>query len=227
MLLILLINVIQSNIYSQVRLILTAALSDAHFAWRKSQYIKSFNQIYTYGYRKNDFYIVEALKKHGPTFLDEYCNHVYYAQNNNPNFKNNGINEAITLLEAFNHFNFNDDDIIIKMTGRHFLMNDNFLTIVKKNQNDTDAVILYREKDHCVATTLIAMKYKYFREFLENLNYTLMEQNWIVLERAVGEYIERKMKDSHFKIIFVSNLGIEANIFGSTTAPGASGTIYQ
>jgi hypothetical protein len=71
------------------------------------------------------------------------------------------------------------------------------------------------------------MKYKHFKEFLENPNYAMMEQNWIILERAVGEFIESKMNSSNFKIIFVDNLGIEANIFGSTTAPGATGIVYQ
>lgn len=215
---------VHHSLYSQIRLILTAALSDAHFSWRKKQYLESFNTLYRYGYRKNDFYIVEALKKHGPTFLNNHCNNVYYAKNNNPHVKNNGINEVITLLEALEHFNFDDEDIIIKLTGRHLLLNTNFLNLVRSHQNSADIIVRWATPFVSVYTTLIAMKYKYFKEMI--LSYAIDDQ-WIDIEHAAGAYINQKMKTSDLKIIFVNNLGIEANTFGSTTCLCSRGIVYQ
>jgi hypothetical protein len=228
---VLLISIIlQSTIYSQIRLILTAALPDAHFAWRQKQYLESFKRLYRYGYRKNDFYIVEALRKHGPTFLRNHCDNVYYAKNNNPHFKNNGINEAITLLEAFNYFNFDDEDMIIKMTGRYWLMNNNFFTLVHSLQNSVDAIVCwYKEPQHrgAVYTSLIAMKCKYFKEMIAEFDYDAMDQQWTVLEHAVGGYLRHKVANSNFKLLTTDTLGIEAHFFGSTTLSEASGIAYQ
>ena len=97
---------------AEVRVILTAALTNNHFELRKNQYIKSLDILSSYDYQNP--YIVEALKKTGPTFLDEYSTNVFYSTCNNPSLKNHGVNEARSLLEALNYFEFADDDIILK-----------------------------------------------------------------------------------------------------------------
>jgi len=124
---------------AEMRIILTAALTDNHFEFRKNQYIESLNILADYGYQNP--YIVEAIKKVGPTFLDDYSTNVFYATCNNPSSINHGANEARTLLEALEHFQFADDDIILKLTGRYQLLSDRLLRIIKKNQNNFDAFI--------------------------------------------------------------------------------------
>lgn len=49
-----------------LRILLSAALTDKHFEFRKNQYITSFSTLEKYGY--SDVYIVEALKKKGQPF---------------------------------------------------------------------------------------------------------------------------------------------------------------
>ncbi|MGC2310533.1 MAG: hypothetical protein WA432_02870 [Candidatus Babeliaceae bacterium] len=202
---------------ARIRMLLSAALADAHFEFRKAQYIKSLTLLKDYGY--NNVYIVEALKKHGPTFLDDYSKHVFYSTVNNPHLRNNGINEARTLLEGTYYFKFNPEDMIIKLTGRHHFISDSFVQLVKNNFN-YDALVKVDAKGD-VYTVGFAMRCKYFREMYEQMDYDAMECYRINLEHEVGNYIKRKVQKGNFNVLYVDKLDILANNFGSTTAPGA------
>lgn len=186
--------------FAAVRIVCTAALTEAYFEFRKQQYIHSFKVLKEFGYQ--DFYVIEAIKKNGPTFLEEYANNVFYATVNNPLLRNNGINEAKTLLEGCAYFNFDPDDIIVKLTGRHALISDNLLKIVQHNL-ELDAVVRVNE-DGNVFTLGFAMRYKYLKEMLENINYEPLDRFMIPLEYRVGDYIKKKKKEGEFKL---KNLG--------------------
>ncbi len=201
---------------SNIRILLGAALTPAYFDFRKNQYITTFNQLKSLGYE--DFYVVEALSKLGPTFLNEHCKNVFYSTANNPRFKNNGINEARTLHEASHHFKFAPDDMIIKLTGRYQLINDSFFKLVKDNP-DTDVFVRVNEYGD-VFTLCYAMRCKYFQEMYAQMDYEKMERQWINVEREVGNYIKRKKQQGNFKVIYVEKLGVIANLLGSSTAPG-------
>ena len=124
-----------------------------------------------------DFYIVEALKKSGPTFLETYSNNVFYATVNNQNLRNHGINEAKTLLEACEHFNFDPEDMVIKLTGRHRVTSDLLIKVVENNPG-VDAFVKVNE-DGNVFTVGFAMKYKYLKEMFENIDYNYINEQMI------------------------------------------------
>jgi hypothetical protein len=208
---------------AQVRLVLTAALTNNHYAFRKQQYLTAFALLKGFGY--HNWYVVEAIKKQGPTFLNDFSPNVFYATVNNPSLRNQGINEARTLLEGTHHFNFNPDDMIIKLTGRYHLMSDYFLKLVEQNANNYDAIVKVNAQGQ-VYTLGFAMKCKYLREMFSTMNYTAMEQQMINVEREVGNYIQRKIAQGNFKVLYVPKLNIQANLFGSAAAPGASGVLY-
>lgn len=212
------LSIVNSN-QAQIRLMLTVALTNNHAEFRKQQYIKSLNIFAQYGYPNP--YIVEALKKHGPTFLDDYSNNVFYATTNNPLLQNNGINEALTLKEASYHFNFAPDDMIIKLTGRYHLLSDYFLKLVENNPQ-YDAFVKVNE-DGNVFILGFAMKCKYLQEMYNTIDYHSAEYQHIPMEYKTGDYIKRKVKEGNFKVFYVKKLDIECNIYGSSTAPGASG----
>jgi hypothetical protein len=129
-----------SPMNAEMRIILTAALTDNCFEFRKNQYIESLSILAKYGYKNP--YIVEAIRTPGPTFLDDYSTNVFYATCNNPSIRNLGANEARTLLEALEYFQFADDDMILKLTGRYQLFSDRLIKIVEKNQHKFDAFIM-------------------------------------------------------------------------------------
>lgn len=202
--------------FSKTRILLSAALTDAYFEFRKEQYIGSLHLLQGYGYK--DVYIVEALKKTGPTFLNDYTPNVFYATTNNPNFRNNGINEAMTLLEASYFFNFDPDDIIVKLTGRYHLISDSLIKLIENNP-DVDVFAKFTDIGN-IYTLCFAMRCKYFQEMYSGMNYELMERNWILVEHEAGNYIKRKLNAGIFKAMHVDKLGIRANLYGSSTAPG-------
>jgi hypothetical protein len=217
---ILFINLFSMTSFAEVRLVLSAALTDAYFELRKEQYIKSFSILAQYGYGYENAYVVEALRKKGLTFLDDYSNHVFYATVDDSALVNKGINEARTLLEGFYHFNFDSEDMIIKLTGRYYLLSDYFLKLVEKN-SDLDAIV---KLDSCgqVLTLFFAMRGKYFCDMYEHIDYVSMERNRINIEKEVADYIQKKEKAGNFKVLYVDKLDVQANRFGSSTAPGAS-----
>lgn len=206
---------------SQVRLVLSAALTDNHFEFRKEQYIKAFNICAQYGYQNP--YIIEALKKKGPTFLDDYSNNVFYASTNNQHLRNKGINEAKTMLEGLAHFNCDPEDMIIKVTGRYHLLSDSFLRTIESNLN-YDAIVKLNPLGHLL-TLGFAMKYKHFKQMYESLNYYSLEHDFISIEVVCGEYIQHKSKEGSLKVLYLERLDIEANLYGSSNAPNAKGII--
>lgn len=201
-----------------IRVVCTAAITDKHAEFRKNQYVETFTLLAKYGY--NNPYIVEALKKEGPTYLEEFSSNVFYATTNDPTFKNNGINEAATFLECLHHFNFDDEDMIIKFTGRHQLTSDFFLRLVEDN-SDYDAFVKVNSNGD-VYTLGMAMKCKYYKEMLERLDFKKMGYTMRPFEYDVGDYIKWKKRRGNFKVYYVEKLEMKAQLFGSSTFPGVA-----
>ncbi len=214
---------LSSCVYAKVCIVLSAALTDAYFEFRKTQYIESINILAQYGYHNP--YVIEALRKQGPTFLDDYTSNVFYSTADDPRFRNKGINEARTMLQGIIHFNFNPDDLIIKLTGRYQLISDKFIKLVKNNP-DIDAFVMVNE-DGNVFTLGFAMRCKYMREMYENMDWEKMEHNWINVEHEVGNYIKRKKRSGSFKVKYIKKLYMKADLFGSSTAPGIPAEIRE
>lgn len=217
--LVILVIFIPKTVLATVRIVCSAALTDQYFEFRQQQYIDSFNILARLGYP--DFYVVEAVRKKGPTFLENYTKNVFYATVNNPRLRNNGINEAKTLLEGCRHFHFDPNDIIIKLTGRHSFITDYLIKLVENNQG-FDAFVKVNE-DENAWTVGFAMRYKYFKEMFENIDYDSVEKNMIPIEYKVGDYIKKQKKENtSFKVFYLDRLDIKANLYGSSTCPGVN-----
>ena len=215
--------------YNQTRLLLSAALADNHYEFRKNQYIDAFTALAKYGYK--DLYIVEALTKSGPTFLDNYSHNVFYATCNNSGIKNQGINESKTILEALDYYNFDPDDMIIKITGRHCFISDYFLKLVENNSTYDAFVkichgLMPSWADGMVPTMCFAMKCKYLHEMYEQIDYTQMLEQDIPIEWIVADYISRKTQEGTFNVYFVDKIDIRVNAFASYACPDQPEKIF-
>ena len=109
------------------------------------------------------------------SYFDDLNCDICYTNNNKLNFINKGGNELLDIKEVINRYNIQDDDIIIKLTGRYKLLNLNFIDLVKNNFIIYDAFIKFFNVctlqymfDDCVLG-LFAIKCKYLKEF--NYNY--------------------------------------------------------
>lgn len=201
---------------ARVHLVLSAALTDDYYEFRKQQYIDMFCTLLKFGYK--DPFVIEAVKKRSPTFLDTYSKNVFYSQVNNSDLKNKGINEATTMLEGLKYFNFDPEDMILKITGRYQCINDFFLKFVENN-SDADAIVKFTP-DGQVLTLCYAMKQKHFIHMFEHLDYASMETNTIYLEQTVGHYIRNRIEQGNFKVISVDRLYVRSNYLGSNCIPG-------
>lgn len=168
----------------KIHFVCTAALIPQNYEARKNQYIESLLLLKKYGC---DVYVIESCQS-GPTFLDEYCDHVCYTQSNNSMYINKGLNEAISLKIGLRFFDFGADDMIIKFTGRYSLKSDEFIRLVENNP-EVDAVVR-AWADNDAYSVIFALKLKYFLEFLDNeMIYEYMERlNW-GFEHVFGTYI--------------------------------------
>ncbi len=193
-----------------IKIILSAALLENEFEVRKGHYITCIDILKKYGYQNPC--IVDSVRSSGPTFLDDYSSNVLYSCVNDARLLNKGVNEAKSLIAAFNHFNFHDDDMIIKMTGRYYFASRNFLNEVENNP-DADAVVRV-EKNGNILTGCFALRGKYFKEFLQSINLEKMEKDLVCIETLMGNYLIRARSEHNIQVVYLDKLHIAANVWG-------------
>ena len=180
---------------SEIKIVCTAAIIPQQYELRKQQYIKTLNKLKSYGYAS---YVIESCQS-GPTFLDSVCNHVCYTQSNDLAYINNkGMNEAISLQIGLKQFNFDPEDIIIKLTGRYSLETDEFITLIRTNPDADAFVRAWNSND--AYSGLFALRLKYFLDFLDI--YINSGQPTLAFEHALGLYIT-KMQKIGTKIVYL------------------------
>jgi len=212
---------------AKLRVVLGSALTERFFNERKEQYLESFRILNSFGY--GDFYIVEGFRTSGPTFLNEYCKNVFYSNVQDLTLRNNGVNEARTLLQGVKHFDFDPDDIVMKLTGRYYLMSDSFLKLIEAHP-EVDAFVKI-ENNGNIYTVGFALRCKYLKEMYESIDYDHLEKAFICIETAVGEWVTKQEKLGRIKVMYVDKLDIKAVMFGSSTNNhwntwGAGQTLY-
>ena len=145
------------------------------------------------------------------SFFNDICPHVCYTKSNNAKLKNKGINEAKSLLAGLEHFQFRDDDMIIKLTGRYHFISDKFIQLVEANQH-IDAFVKRDEYGQGI-TGCFAMRCKYLKDMLKSLNLEKMESEMINIESEVAQYLKKRR--SVMNLQYVNTLGVVAPIFGT------------
>lgn len=102
------------------------------------------------------------------TYLDALPCAVEYTDNNAQQFWHKGVNELLDVQEVLRRYNVQDDDTVIKLTGRYKLLSNFFLTIVKDNTHEAYLkffnVCTLEFSTTCVLG-LVAIKAKYLKGF--------------------------------------------------------------
>lgn len=114
-------------------LIITASLENKHGIkndeHRKKSYINSITKALNLIKDKPIKAIIVENNGQRSTYLDDLGCDVVYTNNNSLNTVNKAVNELLDIKHVIQLYNIQDDDIVIKLTGRYNLMNDNFLYI--------------------------------------------------------------------------------------------------
>jgi glycosyltransferase GT-like protein len=201
---------------SQIRVVCAAALIEYSYKLRKEEYITSLKIIKDFGYHP---YVIEACQPSPPTFFEDYTPYVFYSNVNNPKLINKGVNEAKSLMEGFKHYNFFENDMIIKLTGRYRFNSRAFLQLVE-NHPEVDAFV---KIDPSVVpygkafAGCFALRHHLFQDLLRNLDLVKMEEQLIDLEVEIAKFIQ-KISEQGASIMYIDNLDVTANI-GSPSPP--------
>src|SRR3990170_5685438 len=198
-----------------IKIVCTAATSTNYsrtdqFNSRKQEYIHAIKTVQSYGYNP---YIFDVSSKRSFSFFESYTSpdRVFYPLVDDNNYRNKGVNEAVSLLAGFRHFKFNDNDMIIKMVGRYYFNSDAFVRLVEANP-DVDVFVKFDSYGQAF-TGCYAMRFRYSKELHEKLDLDLMEKNMINIEAETGRYI-KELERRGVKVMYLNKLDVTANIFG-------------
>lgn len=159
-----------------IYLIITTSINNKHgvqnFEHRKNRYINSIkSSLEIISNHKTIKPIIVENNGHRQTYLDELKCDVVYTNNNDLNVQHKGVNELLDIKQVINQYNIQDDDIIIKLTGRYKIVDSSFFNTVKDNLNVYDAFVKFFNVcalqymwDDCVLG-LFAIKCKYLKNF--------------------------------------------------------------
>jgi hypothetical protein len=135
-----------------IYLIITTSINDKfgfqNSEERKNRYLYSISETLKLLPHEIKPIIVENNGKR-ETYLDKFYHHhkqhvkVFYTDNNKLNFKSKGINEFLDIKEVIERYGIEDEDIIIKLTGRYRVLSSDFFEEIIKNQNNYDVFIKF------------------------------------------------------------------------------------
>lgn len=177
---------------------------------RLKEYQECFDIIKNLGY---DFTIVETALN-SSEFLEKNSKSVIYT-NVNGSFKNRGTNYVNAFRKFLNQSNFDDNDIIIHVTGRYPLVDDSFF--VECLNLDLNKIGCFKKDSYDqFYLFLYGMRFKYLKELLNKIDVDHMEKNMINLERIFSDNISENI------VKLVEQLGIlgrqsnenDPNIYG-------------
>jgi len=141
----------------------------------------------------------------GRSYLDDLKCDVFYTNNNQFRCKHKGVNELMDIKDVIKQYNIQDEDVIIKLTGRYKLLDLSFINLVKKNVDTHDAFIKFFNVctkqfmfNDCVLG-LFSIKCKYIKEF----NYACISSP----EVEFAEYVRLTVPNN--KIMEVQSLNLE------------------
>jgi len=169
-------------------IIITICLIDEFYEIRKQQYIRGINSVIDVC-KNNANYKIILVENNGArdTFLNTFDLPILYTRNNKINTGNKGIKELQDVLDCIKYFNIDDNDFIVKITGRYYLDNDSpFFNVVNNLQtNNYECVIRYGSYINPVSfkcadciTGLIGLLCKYVKKIEMPNNNECVEWKW-------------------------------------------------
>lgn len=149
-----------------------------NYEHRKNLYIENINYLLNL-IENNNMLKPIIVENNGlrPTYLDELNCDIVYTNNNSKSFNHKGVNELLDIKYIINKYNISDEDIIIKLTGRYKVLNNNFFNLIIDNINNVDNINNYdafiKFFNVCTKTYmyndcvlgLFAIKCKYMKKF--------------------------------------------------------------
>lgn len=143
-------------------------LSQENFEIRKEQYINGISKLIEstkeMGILDYKIVIVENNGKR-ETFLDNLGCDVLYTNNNNLiNNCNIGIKEMRDILDCIDFFEIQNDDLVIKITGRYILQKDSLFMNIIKFEDKKNIKAIFKNTNNYIFTGLIGLQCSYVKQ---------------------------------------------------------------
>jgi hypothetical protein len=184
-------------------ILFTSALKESFFEKRKEEYINSYEQLKKICNHK--IQILECLDNgDSKTFLDGLSDNVLYTKKNY-RFRNKGVNEILNIKYFLELMRIDDEEKIVKITGRYFLNTPSFIEECEKNNSD---VFIVKDKYDQVFFGCVCMKKKVLLKFINDTNWDLVERNFENIERVFSNFLSRE----NFSITLLNKVDITCNI---------------
>jgi hypothetical protein len=110
------------------------------------------------------------------TYLDSLPCDIHYTSNNSESCTHKGVNELLDIKSVIEHYKIQDDDMIIKLTGRYTVLDDSFFKRILEN-SEKDAFVKFFNvctmmflTNDCVLG-LFAIRCKFLKNFAYSTNY--------------------------------------------------------
>ena len=182
-----------SNIYC----IITTSLINENQEMRKMQYIRGITSLLNKSKDSNIKVIIVENNNLTSSFLDTFNVEVNYTDTNTLPTSNYGIKELHDIFNCIKKYNIQDEDYIIKFTGRYFLSEicPFFEEIYKLPMTKYEAILKYgwwgsnnRTKHEDCFSSLICMKAKYIKEIeIPTDTNTSAEWRWAKVTLAIPD----------------------------------------
>jgi hypothetical protein len=185
-------------------------IDDVH---RQRRYIESIQQLLHLV--ENDIWIKPIIVENNgsrETYLDKLNCEVCYTDNNKSELYHKGLNELMDIKDVITKYDIDDNDIVIKLTGRYKLLDVSYINTVKKHRDQYHAFVKFFNvcekafmSNDCVLG-LFAIQCKYLKSF--QYNYTKSP------ECEFAEYVRQnihidnlmEMDHLHLECCFADNL---------------------
>lgn len=200
----------------KVHIILTSAIIKNQFGLRMAEYTNSIEQLRKLGIEP---WIVEATNIRS-SFFDTISDQVFYPQQHDDTQRSNkGLNETRSIRACLPYLDFNDDDIVIKMTGRYFLKDRYFIDTILRTSNQYDAWGMYGKNfvasEH-LFTGCFAMRWKYYKRYICEMDLEREATKITALEEISAKFIE----ENGLRFRQMDSLHLFARVFfGGETQP--------
>lgn len=172
-----------------MKLLFTSAIINDFYEERKKEYIESINQINLLNlFKIDDIFNIECFLTED-SYLETHLENIIYTKTHK-HLRNKGVKEAMALKFFCEKYVFDDEEIVVKHTGRYKFLTSLFIECIYDN---LDSDVLVRDGvNNQYFTGTFAIKYKYLKEFLNQLNFDEMELKMISLEKKLYDFILNK-----------------------------------
>lgn len=124
--------------------------------------------------------------------------------------ENKGVNEVKSLRELLKRFDFKDDDIILKLTGRYHFIDDSFLRTIE--QHPECDVFVKGGYGANIYTGCMAMRANYFKQFINSINLDAMRAQKQHFETLAGRFVDM-LENNGIPVMRVPKLNVAAKFF--------------